>query len=185
MKTTNGLYLHIPFCLSKCTYCDFYSVSIDTNIMNLYADALVEEICNVAKNTQNKLVDTIYIGGGTPSVFPLLCLDKVINAIYKHFNVQLNEFSIEANPAANIPFQEYKKLGINRISFGIQTLNNDLLRLIGRRHNRDVALKTIGDAQDYFENVSCDLILGLPTQSMEDVIDSSNILSKLVSHVSI
>ena len=184
MKTTRGLYIHIPFCLSKCTYCDFYSVSKDTEIMEKYVDALVDEIKIVGNKFSDKTIDTIYIGGGTPSVLPLYLLEKIVHAIIANFKLDLIEFTIEANPATDLAFEEYKNLGINRLSLGVQTLNDDLLRIIGRKHDSKTALTTIDTAKKYFDNLSCDLMIGLPNQTMEDVLNSANIISNLVPHVS-
>lgn len=183
MKTTRGIYIHIPFCLSKCTYCDFYSVALDTEIMKNYTDALVEEISVVGQKS-NSIIDTIYIGGGTPSVLPLNFLEKIVLAIYKNFNLKLKEFTIEANPKTNIPFTDYRDLGIDRISLGVQTLNDKILKLIGRQHNSITALNTIDNAKKYFNKISCDLMLGLPTQTFSDVEFASRIISERVSHVS-
>ena len=185
MKTTNGLYIHIPFCLSKCTYCDFYSVSKDTETMELYTNAVIDEIERVAEKLKSNEVDTIYIGGGTPSVLPLYLLEKIVNSVYNHFNVKLKEFTIEANPATNIPLSQYREFGIDRLSLGVQTLNDRLLSLIGRRHDKTTALSTIDEARKYFKNISCDLMLGLPTQTMSDVEYAVNELSSLVNHLSV
>ena len=185
MKTTNGLYIHIPFCLSKCTYCDFYSVSQDTETMELYANAIVDEIERVSVKLKSNDIDTIYIGGGTPSVLPLYLLEKIVNSVYKHFNVKSKEFTIEANPATNIPFSQYRKLGIDRLSLGVQTLNDKILSLIGRRHDKATALSTIDEARKHFNNISCDLMLGLPTQTMIDVEHAVNELTSLVNHLSV
>ncbi len=185
MKTTNGLYIHIPFCLSKCTYCDFYSVSQDTEMMEIYTNAIIDEIERVSRKLKSNEVDTIYIGGGTPSVLPLYLLEKIVSSIYKYFDVKLKEFTIEANPATNIPFSKYRELGIDRLSLGVQTLNDRLLSLIGRRHDKTLALSTINEARKYFKNISCDLMLGLPTQTISDVEFAVNELTSLVNHLSV
>lgn len=184
MKTTKGLYIHIPFCLSKCTYCDFYSVAQDTETMGVYVEALVKEIELVSDRFSDSFIDTIYIGGGTPSVLPPQLLEKIVNSIHKNFKLRVKEFSIEANPATDLVFKNFKDLGINRLSLGVQTLNNDILKFIGRRHDSTLALETIHTARNYFDNVSCDLMIGLPSQSVADVEYAVDALSNLVSHVS-
>ncbi|MBR2480807.1 MAG: radical SAM family heme chaperone HemW [Clostridia bacterium] len=184
MKTTRGLYIHIPFCLSKCTYCDFYYVAIDTEIVEKYVNALIEEIKFGAIRNDEIIVDTIYIGGGTPSVLSPFVLEKIVKAIHDNFSLDIKEFTIEANPATNIEFVEYKNLGINRISLGVQTLNDKLLGIIGRRHDAKLALDTIEKASRYFDNLSCDLMIGLPTQTLNDVESSALTLVDKVKHVS-
>lgn len=184
MKTTKGLYIHIPFCLSKCTYCDFYSVAIDTEIMNSYVDALVDEIRLSGLKNEETILDSIYIGGGTPSVLPPSFLEKIVLAIHNSFSLNLKEFSIEVNPATNINLKNYRDLGIDRVSLGVQTLNDKLLKIIGRRHDSTLALKTIDEANKYFDKVSCDLMIGLPTQTNFDVETSAKTLSSKVKHIS-
>lgn len=184
MKTTRGLYVHIPFCLSKCTYCDFYSVAIDTNLIDSYVDALVKEIELASIKNNGVTIDTIYFGGGTPSVLPLSHLEKIIASIYKNFKVDIKEFTIEANPATKIDFAEYRNFGIDRISLGVQSLDDRLLKIIGRKHNSSIALNSIDEANKYFDKVSCDLMVGLPTQTLEQVKYSANVISSKVKHVS-
>ena len=184
MRTTKGLYIHIPFCISKCTYCDFYSVSKDTETMEKYVNALVEEIRFASNKNENLIIDTIYIGGGTPSVLPPFLFEKIVCALRDNFVLEVKEFSMEANPATNVLFETYKNLGVNRISLGVQTLNDRLLKLIGRAHDAKTALQTIENARKHFDNVSCDLMIGLPTQTMQDVENSAKIIAKEVEHVS-
>jgi len=184
MRTTRGLYIHIPFCISKCTYCDFYSVSLDTETMIKYVDALIEEIRLAGLKNSDAIIDTIYFGGGTPSVLPPFLFEKIVSAIQYNFVLDIKEFSIEANPATHVPFEIYKDLGVNRISLGVQSLDDRLLKLIGRRHDAKTALLTIENAKKYFDNVSCDLMIGLPTQTMKEVELSASILSKEVKHIS-
>ncbi len=184
MKTTKGIYIHIPFCLSKCTYCDFYSVSIDTEMMEFYVNALVDEIKKSSTKHTFDVIDTVYIGGGTPSVLPLYLLEKIVNSLYDNFKLDLREFTIEVNPSTNVDFASYKDFGIDRISLGIQSLNDKLLHIIGRAHDSRLALDTISNANKYFDKISCDLMLGLPNQSIGDVESSVSILSLLVNHIS-
>ena len=184
MKTTRGLYIHIPFCVSKCTYCDFYSVSSDTEIMEKYVGALIKEIELVSLANKDYVIDTIYFGGGTPSVLPLYLLGKIVDSIYKNFKVKIEEFTIEANPATKLYFSDYINFGIDRVSLGVQTLNDDLLKIIGRRHTAKVALDTIDEAKKYFKKVSCDMMIGLPTQTIEDVENTAITLANKIGHIS-
>ncbi|MBO7156722.1 MAG: radical SAM family heme chaperone HemW [Clostridia bacterium] len=185
MRTTKGLYIHIPFCASKCAYCDFYSVSKDTNMMELYVDSLVEEIKKSSQFHSNDTIDTIYIGGGTPSVLPLYLLDKIVDAINKYYNLDLQEFTMEANPSSNFDPADIKAFGIDRLSLGIQTLNNRLLKLIGRLHDSKTAIETLNRCAGVFNKISADLMIGLPTQTMDDVSESVQTVSNLVNHVSV
>ena len=152
--------------------------------MELYTKALVEEITKSAEKHSSDIIDTLYIGGGTPSALPLYLLEKIIVAIRNNFQLDLKEFTIEANPATNVNFAAYKALGVDRISLGVQSLSDKLLSLIGRRHDARLALDTIESANKYFDKVSCDLMIGLPTQTIKDVIDSVDILSQSVKHIS-
>ena len=181
---TKGIYIHIPFCLSKCTYCDFYSVSKDTKTMELYTNALIDEIEKSSLFHKEDKIDTLYFGGGTPSALPLYLFEKIVEALFKNFNLDLKEFTIEANPASDIAFDKYKSLGVDRVSLGVQSLNDDILSLIGRKHNSQLAVDTILKATDCFEKVSCDLMIGLPQQSVEDVVYATDFLSKKVNHIS-
>ncbi len=184
MKTTKGIYIHIPFCASKCTYCDFYSVAVDTELLELYTNALVQEIEDSASLNADCIIDTVYIGGGTPSVLPLNFLEKIISSLVKNFNLQLKEFTMEANPSSALNLKAYKEMGVNRLSLGVQTLNDKILNIIGRRHDSKTALLTLDLANEYFENLSCDLMLGLPMQTLKDVELAINTVASKVQHIS-
>ena len=152
--------------------------------MQKYADALAEEVRLAGQKNKDAVIDTIYIGGGTPSVLPPFLFEKIVCAIRENFVLNVKEFSIEANPATDVPFDVYKSFGVNRISIGVQTLNDKLLKIIGRAHDAKTALATIERANKYFDSVSCDLMIGLPTQTIQDVERSASVLSKEVKHVS-
>ncbi|MFI3229255.1 MAG: radical SAM family heme chaperone HemW [Bacillota bacterium] len=179
-----GLYLHIPFCVRKCAYCDFYSVPYDYQLATSYVDALVLEIERVAKMHNSVSIDTIYIGGGTPSLLPPILLDSIFKAIYNNFKGDISECTIEVNPHSAHHFLEYKSMGINRISMGVQSLDDRVLKLIGRQHDAQTAISSLQDAHKYFDNVSADLIIGMPTQTMQSVISSIEEVSDYVTHIS-
>lgn len=165
-----GIYLHIPFCRSRCSYCDFATdVYKNNETVERYVSALVKEIEN--SNT-SALVDTIYFGGGTPSLLSPAQLEKILNTIHKKFSVEKNiELTMEMNPATVSleTLKGYRSLGVNRASFGVQTFNNLSLRLLARGHNADDARKTFGLLRaSGFENISFDLIAGLPRQTLAD-----------------
>lgn len=156
-------YIHIPFCKSKCNYCSFTSFET-TDFIEKYLKALREEIKFFYKKEN---LNTLYIGGGTPSLLSVEQIQSIINL----FNFEKNaEISIEVNP--NDVSKKFLKgllnLGINRLSMGVQTFNDDILKIIGRRHTSSEALKAINIANEVgFENVSIDFIYGLPNQTME------------------
>lgn len=181
--TTKGIYIHIPFCYSKCTYCDFYSVAKDTELMERYVNSVVEEIKEIGK-TYPTSADTVYIGGGTPSVLPPFLIEKIVKAVYSNFGNAVKEFTMEANPCSCNYIKEYRAMGINRISLGVQSLNNDVLRTIGRRHNATEALKKLDELSGTFDNISADLMLGLPGQTVDDVIYATKEVCSRVKHLS-
>ena len=184
-----SIYIHIPFCLKKCNYCGFVSVDniSDTN-KNNYISALIKEIKLAAKtyNLTNKKINTIFFGGGTPSILETNTLNKILIAVKNNFDASnLKEVSIEVNPATNIDFSELKEIGFNRISIGVQSFNDTELKFLGRLHNSKLAENTILNAQKEFKNISIDLIYGIPKQNksmFEYSIDKAIELG--ISHIS-
>lgn len=161
MNKELSIYIHIPFCERKCIYCAFVSFCADKNSQDKYVDFLVKEIKSFKTNSR---VKTIYIGGGTPSVLSEENLIKIFEALSSSFNINSNaEITIETNPnsLSENKLVLYKKLGINRLSIGIQSLNDDTLKKIGRLHSREDGINSIKLANSYFDNISIDLILGL------------------------
>ena len=177
-----GVYLHIPFCRSRCSYCDFATdVYKSAGIVESYVSALVKEIENfdhIARLdrplSQAVLtrVDTIYFGGGTPSLLSSEQLEKILESIYKKFSVADDaEITMEMNPATVTPetLRAYESLGVNRASFGAQTFDDTELRRLGRKHTAADVRETIELLrQADFNNVSFDLIAGLPGQTLKD-----------------
>lgn len=168
---SSGVYLHIPFCRSRCSYCDFATeVYKSPQIVESYVSALLKEI---EFFTDSKVVaDTIYFGGGTPSLLAPAQLEKILEIIYKNFSVAAGaEITMEMNPATvtEETLRAYKNLGVNRASFGAQTFDDAELRRLGRRHTAADVRATIEllRAANY-TNVSFDLIAGLPGQTLED-----------------
>lgn len=189
MKKNLGLYIHIPFCQKKCDYCDFVSFCKTDDIKIEYVSCLIKEISMQGIKFKDYDVDTIYIGGGTPSCLPNGAIYKILNSVYQNFNVLKGaEITIESNPNSLdfAKLQEYRYAKINRLSIGLQCYNDKLLKLIGRLHTK----KQFDDAYRRarlvgFRNINVDLILGVPKQRLLDVKHELHHLTRLgVDHIS-
>ena len=175
MKTADkplGLYIHIPFCKSKCVYCDFYSLPNREDRMDAYTDALCAHLTETAPFAAGHAVDTVYFGGGTPSYLGEKRLVKILKVIQKKYRVTRDaEITLEANPDSAGDWKALKalrKADFNRISLGMQSACDEELRAIGRVHTMDQVRATVEAARKAkFENLSLDLIYGLPHQTME------------------
>ena len=191
MMTNNqpiGLYIHIPFCLKKCAYCDFYSLCKATSEQK---QAYVNELCREIDFYASKSLkaDTVYIGGGTPTILSKEQLLKLIDSVKSAFVLSFDcEFTIEMNPAT-VSFETLKALreaGVNRLSIGIQSLCDDELSLLGRVHSASDAIQSVRIAREAgFENVSVDVMYGIPNQtkaSFENTLDG--ILAFKPEHIS-
>ncbi len=182
-----GIYIHIPFCKSKCTYCDFYSKT-DFSKQKTLMDCLIKEI-SLRKEYLKESPNTIYFGGGTPSILSAEEIKAILQAIHEHFYIKNNcEVTLEANPDdLSIEYlQELKKLEINRLSIGVQSFDDVQLKAINRRHSAKTAFNSIEMAQKSgFDNISIDLIYGLPEQSFKSwkkQVDKAMILD--IQHLS-
>jgi oxygen-independent coproporphyrinogen III oxidase len=166
-----GVYIHIPFCKKLCYYCDFYHL-VTPGDYSAYINALMEEIDLRKEYLGNESVSTIYIGGGTPSVFTLDELSAILNAVYKHFRISDQcEITVELNPDdVNTGYMEgIKSMGVNRISMGIQSWRDTDLKMLNRRHDAAQAEKALRDAFTAgFENITIDLIYGIPGMNISD-----------------
>jgi oxygen-independent coproporphyrinogen-3 oxidase len=172
-----GVYIHIPFCRSRCSYCDFATGMYQTALAKRYVDAVVKEITTWQEVKDSAPVDTIYFGGGTPSLLSPPQLDSLLQAVRGRFDVQRNaEVTLEINPgdggtspAARLEnLSELRRVGINRASFGAQTFNDDQLRHLGRTHTAADIARTFNELRETgFENVNFDLIAGLPGQTID------------------
>ena len=175
MKKELELYIHIPFCVRKCAYCDFLSGSADYEAQRSYKEALIREIENVESFADSE-VSSIFIGGGTPSVFSEQWIAEVLEKVYTHFNVRQDaEISIEANPGTVDlgKLAVYRQAGINRISFGCQSGDKRELKLLGRIHTWEEFLESFSMAREAgFSNINVDLMSGLPGQSLASWEDS-------------
>ena len=165
-----GIYIHIPFCKSRCKYCDFFSTT-HLEKQSQYVQALLMEIQDrlPISNTQYP-ISTIYIGGGTPSTLQVEDLRAIIEAIRREARGERQEITLEANPGdiTEEKVRAWREMGINRLSIGIQSFHDELLQLIGRRHNAEQARRAVATAQAVgFDNISIDLMYALPSQTME------------------
>ena len=185
-----GIYIHIPFCKKKCSYCDFKSFeNINENIKKEYIEALIKEI-QLTKNNSNYIVSTIYIGGGTPSFIDEKYIKEILQAIYKKWEIKPEvEITIEINPGTinKSKLEAYRMMGINRLSIGLQSTNDYLLKKIGRIHNYQDFLDTyILARKTGFENINVDLMLALPEQTLENLMQSvRKIINLNPEHISI
>lgn len=166
-----GLYLHIPFCDTKCIYCDFYSITNHSR-KDEFIQCLKKEIQAHSGLVKNKLFDTIFFGGGTPSLLSYNEFSAIFDELNKYYNISGNsEITIEANPGTLdiSKLKEFKKLPLNRISFGVQSFIDSELKFLTRIHSSSQAVEAIKSAQDAgFENLNLDLIFALPNQSIEN-----------------
>ena len=165
------LYVHIPFCVKKCSYCDFLSFSCDERTQIEYADALIREISYYGPQYRDYVVNTIYIGGGTPSWLNEDKMVEIMDAIYRNFQVLEDaEISMECNPGTVTAskLRKYRMAGINRLSIGLQSADNEELKILGRIHTFEQFVKTYELAKEAgFANINVDLISGIPYQTTE------------------
>jgi putative oxygen-independent coproporphyrinogen III oxidase len=169
-KTANaGLYIHIPFCVKKCDYCDFYSTT-DLSLKNAFVDALIQEMELIDASLLT--FDTLYFGGGTPSVLPAGDIERLLSRSFDLFDIQNHaEITIEVNPGTvgRNSLLDYRQVGINRINIGVQSFSIAALQFLGRIHTTaDAEAAIINSRKAGFDNLGLDLIFGLPGQSIED-----------------
>ena len=189
-EQVQGIYIHIPFCMQKCLYCDFASFAGKNGLMHQYALALANEIRRRAAEMPVSERATLYFGGGTPSLLPIDDLKIIINALKEtELWREPAEVTMEMNPGT-VDFAklcQYREMGIDRVSFGVQSLNDEELKIIGRLHTATEALMAIEQASKAgFERISADLIFGLPTQTLATFKDTlSIIVDSAISHLSV
>lgn len=180
-----GIYIHVPFCLKKCNYCDFYS--IEKNRIDEYLSLLKKSILNSSNKDLD--VSTIYFGGGTPSLLKPGAVGEIIELIHEEFLVEKNcETTLELNPGSvsGDYFSDLKKAGINRLNIGTQSFNDDNLKLLGRIHDHEKALNAFhGARRAGFGNIGIDLIFGLPSQDRDNLFqDLKSAVSLGAEHIS-
>ncbi|PID67054.1 MAG: coproporphyrinogen III oxidase [Fusobacteriales bacterium] len=182
MNNIDSIYIHIPFCNRQCSYCDFYILTNMAREYNRYVEYIKKEISLYPKYNY----ETIYFGGGTPSVLSIKSIKDILNTMNYTSNT---EITLELNPT-NMDLNkliELKNLGVNRLSIGIQSFNDDILKLMNREHNSDDGIKTYYDARKAgFDNISLDLIFAVPSQTMEILKNDLDMIGKLnPEHISI
>ena len=167
--TAAGLYVHIPFCSSRCSYCDFATGLYQSELAERYVRSVVQEIRSSVHAGER--IDTIYFGGGTPSLLAPSQLERILSVLFDRFDIDVAaEITLEINPGSATPekLRDFRRLGVNRASFGAQTFDDAELARLGRSHSSADALRTFADLRDAgFTNVSFDLIAGLPGQTLE------------------
>ncbi len=175
MANRLGLYLHIPFCAAKCAYCDFYSVA-GGNVCEekeRYIDTLLLQMEDYASAAAEHTVDTVFIGGGTPTTVPVKSMTELIDGVYRNFRVTKDaEFTMEANPATvTLPMlKKYRKAGVNRLSFGLQSADSGELKALSRLHTYPEFVESFRLArQAGFDNINVDLMFGIPNQTMDSL----------------
>ena len=184
-KAELGIYIHIPFCVKKCYYCDFVSFTNQNANIKKYIQAILKELEQYDLNKYN--VTTIYIGGGTPSAISSAYIVDILEKIKEKLENNNTEWkdieiTIEVNPGTvtKEKLQDYKSVGVNRLSIGLQTTNDNLLKIIGRIHTYKEFLETYKQAEEVgFKNINVDLMIGLPSQTIQDLKDSLNKVIKL------
>lgn len=179
MTHKTGLYIHVPFCLSKCPYCDFYSVRYGREEAARYAEAVIRNIRHYGGK-----YDTVYFGGGTP----ILLYEHIGDILAAADIADSAEITVEANPCMATPavLSALKEAGVNRLSFGVQSMNGDELIFLGRRHTVKQAEDAVTNAHNAgFENISADMMIGLPGQDEDKIKHTADALSELgVTHIS-
>lgn len=167
-----GIYLHIPFCKTKCIYCDFYSVTKRDDSIEKFVSCLIKEIELNKDKLSNFKFDTIFFGGGTPSVLTEKQLEKILNALNKFYDLDKNiEVTLECNPG-EINYEKlkyFRQIGVNRLSIGFQSFNEKILKFLGRLHSSEQSISTFNHARKAgFDNINIDLIYDVPKQKVKD-----------------
>jgi len=185
---TAGLYLHIPFCMRKCGYCDFFSVGSDESLMKRFAGAVLAEISLRADGWSDTVFSTIYFGGGTPSLLEPSDISRLLNAASRNLSIQTGEVTLECNPGTVCKerLREFRNAGINRLSIGVQSFDDSALSFLGRIHDADAARSAFEAARTAgFRNIGIDLIYGIPGQTPESWASTINeTISLCPDHVS-
>tara|TARA_X000001036_G_C20684762_1_gene807222 strand:- start:1555 stop:2691 length:1137 start_codon:yes stop_codon:yes gene_type:complete len=188
-KQKAGIYIHIPFCTIKCIYCDFYSLENRQDSIPIFFKSILKEIDQFEVGNNNIDIDTIFIGGGTPSLISPDLIEKLLIKLSDHYNLEdVEEITIEANPgeAPSDNLKAFYDLGINRISIGVQSLQKEILKFLSRNHSSEDVFNTIKNAKKAgFNNINCDLIFNIPGQQKSMWKDDLNSIIELdIKHIS-
>ncbi|MCQ4022128.1 MULTISPECIES: radical SAM family heme chaperone HemW [unclassified Ruminococcus] len=188
MQDKLGLYIHIPFCGKKCPYCSFYSVAYSKSTVEEYCHNLINIIRHYGKLYDSKVVDTVYFGGGTPSLIGSEWLAKILDAVNNSFKNDLTEVTIEVNPTSGkfIDYNLLKIYGVNRISVGMQSSNENELKILGRKHsNSDIEKLLYKIRASGIDNISLDLMCCIPQQTIDSLAQSIDFCNAMdVKHIS-
>ena len=180
-----SIYIHIPFCTSICSYCDFCKFFYNDELANKYIDSLINEIKN---NYKNEVLDTIYIGGGTPSSLNINQLDKLLSFISTNIKTSNElEYTIECNvmDITREKLELFKKYNINRLSIGIESFNEDVLSFLERNYTKKDIIERVNLAKEYFTNINIDLIYAVPNETKDILKEDINSFIKLnIPHIS-
>ncbi|KKQ32568.1 MAG: hypothetical protein US49_C0006G0019 [candidate division TM6 bacterium GW2011_GWF2_37_49] len=186
------IYIHLPFCAKRCHYCDFIALAAHESFIQPYHEALIKEIKLFAQKfefSKSNPIKTIFIGGGTPSLYPIDNLEDIFQTLNQNYDLsQLLEVTIETNPVDITPTKlaAWKGLGINRLSMGVQVLDDDVLKRLNRSQKVKDVLRAIQITPNYFENISVDLILGLPGVSSEQWTSTlESVVGWPIKHISV
>ena len=194
MDRKTGLYIHFPFCVKKCNYCAFLSFNADESVRRDYANALMHEI-ELAGRRFSGQISTVYFGGGTPSIMDVSLMSLIMKAIRRNFDVLPDaEITIEANPGTlgikdrvvRAKLIAYRSMGINRLSMGVQSMDNVRLHMLGRIHTAENVVRDVNIARELgFDNINLDLIFSVPGESTEDALeDARKIIDLRPEHIS-
>jgi oxygen-independent coproporphyrinogen-3 oxidase len=188
MKVAHNIYIHVPFCMSKCNYCAFYSFACTAPDWEQFAESICQELRFWANKIGKTGVPTVFFGGGTPSLMPAKTFEKIMCCINQCFNVLPNcEITLESNPGTldSNKLSDFMSNGVNRLSVGVQSLNDDDLEFLGRRHNAAQAINLLDCARNIGLRVSADFIYGLPNQTEKTIESMCYDINKLgLQHVS-
>ncbi len=185
-----GIYIHIPFCVHKCIYCDFLSAPADDAVKYAYTKALINEIKNTADKRVNDKITSIFFGGGTPSVLPDGCIADILAAVRDCFDIADDaEITMECNPGTvnESRLSEYRKAGVNRLSFGLQSADNNELKMLGRIHTFEQFVESFRLARAAgFNNINVDLMSAIPGQTEEVLKDTfDKVIALQPEHISV
>ncbi|MBQ2989650.1 MAG: radical SAM family heme chaperone HemW [Clostridia bacterium] len=189
MKDKLSLYIHIPFCVKKCEYCDFYSLC-DLSLMSAYVNALITQIESFRPVAKGRTVDTVYFGGGTPSLLSGEDMARIMDTVRSVFHIEDGaEISMEANPGTLDPnkLAAYRKAGINRLSLGLQSADSEALKRLGRIHTREAFESSFLLARlEGFQNINVDIMYAIPDQTKKNLSDTLDyVISLNPDHISL
>lgn len=188
MNKPHNIYIHVPFCIKKCNYCAFFSHACAAPDWAEYENRIVAEIKYWHEKLGKITVPTVFLGGGTPSLMPSKTFERIISELRKDFDIQNDvEITVESNPKTidSIKLKDFCEIGMNRLSIGVQSFDDEKLKFLGRIHSADDAMHLIENAQNHKIHVSCDFIYGLPGEGVDDVVKTCAKINEIgITHCS-